>query len=186
MLLQGDALAVQLFIGAAALTALSVAATQAGWTHKWFVRGMFGLAALLAIASTGWRYIEARIPLLDGALQAAASSRIVWFVSGIVPALIVGMLIRDQLRRRRESHVKILPPGWVSVDTARRTLAQQDLLARYAHVGEEVSHNAEEAVILDAEIAQLERAIPASKQERKLYAEHKEGLQRSRFARSQR
>ena len=47
-MLQGDELAVQLFIGAAAINALSVAMTQAGWTHKWFVRGMFALTFILA------------------------------------------------------------------------------------------------------------------------------------------
>ena len=44
------------FIGAAALTALSVAMTQVGWTHKRFVRRMFGLAALLSITCVGWPY----------------------------------------------------------------------------------------------------------------------------------
>jgi hypothetical protein len=89
MLLQGDALAVQLFIGAAALTALSVAMTQAGWTHKWFVRGMFGLAALLTMTSVGWPYFEIRIPFLADALQSIASTRIAWFFMGIIPALVV-------------------------------------------------------------------------------------------------
>ena len=59
MLLQGDELSVQLFIGAAALTALSVAMTQAGWTHKWFVRG-------ISVSSIGWPLIQlARQDLLD-------------------------------------------------------------------------------------------------------------------------
>ncbi len=102
MLLQGDALAVQLFIGAAALTALSVAITQAGWTHRWFVRAMFGTAALLSISCIGWPYFETRIPLINDALQAVALSRISWFFVGIVPAFIGGAILSDALRRRRE------------------------------------------------------------------------------------
>jgi hypothetical protein len=80
MLLQGDALSVQLFIAAAALSALSVAMTQAGWTHKWFVRGMFGLAALLILASVGWPFFEVRIPLIADRLETVASTRVAWFL----------------------------------------------------------------------------------------------------------
>ena len=94
-MLQGDALAVQLFIGAAALNVLSVAMTQAGWTHQWFLRGMFALAGILTIVSIGWGSIEPRMPFLGDALTAIASTRIAWFFAGIVPALIVGMRFGD-------------------------------------------------------------------------------------------
>jgi hypothetical protein len=160
-MLQGDDLSVQLFIGSLAVNALGVAMTQAGWTHRWFVRGMFVLAALLGIAAFGWRYIEARIPLLDGVLQAAASSRIVWFFSGIVPALIAGMLISDLLRRRLASHVKVLPPGWLAVMFAKETFARQDLLDRYTYVMNEIHNVSLEHETLDAQIAALSTALIA-------------------------
>jgi hypothetical protein len=162
-MLQGDDLSVQLFIGALAVNVLGVAMTQAGWTHRWFVRGMFALAAVLAIAAAGWRYIEARIPLLDGALQTATSSRVVWFVAGTVPALIAGMLINGLLRRRRESDVKVLPPGWMSVGKAMRRFARQHLLDRDAYVLEQLMHNAEEATVLHAQIAELENTRRTSR-----------------------
>src|SRR5712671_5928574 len=103
MFLQCDALAVQLFIGAAAISALTVAMTQAGWTHRWFVRGMFALAALLTASSVGWPYFESRIPLISDALQVVASSRPGWLLMGIVPAFVGGMLLSDAIRRRRET-----------------------------------------------------------------------------------
>jgi hypothetical protein len=93
-MLQGDAPAIRLFIGAAALNVLSVAMTQAGWTHPWFVRGMFGLAALLTAASIGWPFVETKatnIPAINEALSAIASNRVVWFFVGIVPALYWGL-----------------------------------------------------------------------------------------------
>jgi hypothetical protein len=124
MLLQGDDLAVQLFIGAAALTVLSVAVTQAGWTHKWFVRGMFGLAVLLAVASIGWPYFETKIPLVSEALQAITSSRIGWFFAGIIPAFVSGMLVSDNLRRRRETTTTLSPQQKNDLDFILHTLSQ--------------------------------------------------------------
>jgi len=132
MLLQGDELAVQLFIGAVAFTALSVAMTQAGWTHRWFVRGMFGVAALLAIASIGWQYFESRIPYINDVLQTTALSRIAWFFMGIIPAFVAGMLLNDSQRRRRETSKK--PSEWKSIFTAMETLARKDLIDRYRYV----------------------------------------------------
>jgi hypothetical protein len=160
-MLQGDDLSLQLFIGAAAISFLSVAMTQAGWTHGWFVRGMFALAALLAIVSVGWRYFEARIPLLSDTLQTVASGRIAWFFSGIIPALIAGMLLSDFLRRRREGRVRVLPPGWVSVDEAMQTFARQDLLDRNTYVGQQIVDLAVESEAVDKQIAQLNMAILA-------------------------
>jgi hypothetical protein len=158
-MLQGDDLSVQLFIGSLAVNALGVAMTQAGWTHRWFVRGMFVLAALLGIGGLGWRYVEARIPLLDGPLQVAASSRTVWFVSGIVPALIVGMMINDLLRSRRANLVEVLPPGWLSVNSANQTFARKDLLDRYNYIVNEIHNVSMEHELLNHQIAALSAAI---------------------------
>jgi hypothetical protein len=132
MLLQGDELSVQLFIGAAALTALSVAMTQAGWTHKWFVGGMFAIAALLSSSSIGWPFLQTRIPIISDALQAVAAGRIGWFFVGITPAFVGGMLLSDWLRRRREAAKE--PAKWLQVYSALDTFARQDLLDRYQYV----------------------------------------------------
>ena len=80
---------------------------------------MFAVAIVLGIAAIGWRYIEARIPLLGSTLQTTTSSRVVWFFAGIVPALIGGVLLSDLLRRRRENQTKVLPPGWLEVMGAK-------------------------------------------------------------------
>src|SRR6266700_1438114 len=158
-MLQGDALAVQLFIGAVAISALTVAMTQAGWTHRWFVRGMFGLGSLLAIASVGWRYIEARLPTIGDALQTVAQSRAAWFFAGIAPALVAGMLLSDSLRRRREAARR--PRDWMTIFGAMETLARQDLIDRYGYVSQQVFDNARTAIALEPRISELQIAAPA-------------------------
>jgi hypothetical protein len=158
-MLQGDELSVQLFIGATAISFLSIAMTQAGWTHRWFVRGMFAVAIVLGIAAIGWRYIEARIPLLGSTLQATTSSRVVWFFAGIVPALIGGVLLSDLLRRRRENQTKVLPPGWLEVMGAKETFARQDLVDRYAYIRNEIHNVSLEHEALDRQIAALSTAL---------------------------
>jgi hypothetical protein len=97
-MLQGDDLTVQLSIGGAALTLLGVAMTQAGWTHKWFVRSMFALAALLAIACIGWRYIETRIP----AEWLSYFARQIWFLCLLagVFGFTLGSWVNNKLRSR--------------------------------------------------------------------------------------
>jgi hypothetical protein len=160
MLLQGDALAVQLFIGAAALTALSLAITQAGWTHRWFVRSMFALAILLTIACAAWPYLESRIPLISEALQAVAMSRIGWLFAGIIPAFVGGMLLSDFLRRRGRptaSHSIV----WRSILGAMENLARRDLIDRYEYVRRQVFDNARLAVSLEKRISVLHAAAPA-------------------------
>jgi len=159
MFLQGDALAVQLFIGAAAISALTVAMTQAGWTHRWFVRGMFGLGALLAAASVGWRYIETRLPVIGDALQIVAQSRAAWFFASIAPALVAGMLLSDSLRRHREAAGK--PREWMTIFGAMEKLARQDLIDRYRYVSQQVYDNANTAIALEKRVSELQIAAPA-------------------------
>jgi hypothetical protein len=153
MLLQGDALAVQLFIGAAALSALSVAMTQAGWTHRWFVRGMFALAVLLAIACAGWPYFESRIPAIGDALQAMAETRVAWFFAGIIPALVIGTRMTESQRRRKRKHQ--FPTTWVSITLAMLKYTRRDLRDRYEYVIAQSAGHAERGELIDAELATL-------------------------------
>jgi hypothetical protein len=60
--LQGDELTVQLFIAAAGLALLGIAVTQAGWTHKFFVRSLFGVAAILFLCAIFWRNVIEHAP----------------------------------------------------------------------------------------------------------------------------
>jgi hypothetical protein len=133
-MLQGDALAVQLFIGAAAISALSVAMTQAGWTHRLFVFSMFGLAAILAGISVGWPFLEARTPAINNALQIIAQTRVAWLFAGIVPALVIGVRLGEFQRRRKSK----APSKWLSIFEAMEKFARQDLLDRFAYVEGEV------------------------------------------------
>jgi hypothetical protein len=159
MLLQGDELSVQLFIGAAALTALSVAMTQAGWTHKWFVRGMFGLAGILSVICVGWPYFETRTPMVSGALLAVASTRIGWFFIGVMPAFVGGMLLSDSLRQRRRK-ANALPTKWMPIFMAMETLARQDLLDRYRYVDRQISDLLDERMPIENRLLELEGDDP--------------------------
>jgi hypothetical protein len=154
MLLQGDELSVQLFVGAAALTALSVAMTQAGWTHKWFVRGMFGLAGILSITCIEWPYFEAHIPLVSGALLAVASTRIGWFFIGVMPAFVAGMLLSDSMRQRCKESA--LPNKWMPVFRAMENLARQDFLDRYRYVDRQISDLLDERMPIENRLLELE------------------------------
>jgi hypothetical protein len=87
-------------------------------------------------------------------------SRIAWFFAGIVPAVIAGMLLSDLLRRRRESHVKVLPPGWVPVMSAKKAFGRPDLRDRYDYVMK-ISAVSVESETLDAQIAALSTALIA-------------------------
>lgn len=158
-MLQGDALSIQLFIAAAAISALSVAMTQAGWTNRWFIWFMFLLAALLFGATVGWPYMESRIPLINQALLTIVSSRIVWFVTGIIPALVAGTFISDFLRRRRDKQTE--PTEWKSIIGAMETLASRDLIDRYRYVEKQVFDNARTALALERRVSQLSDAAVA-------------------------
>lgn len=184
-MLQGDSLSVQLFIAAAAISALSVAMTQAGWTHKWFVRGVFGLTGLLAIASMGWPYFEARTPFVSEALQAASQSRIAWFFMAITPAVIGGMLVSDSLRQRRERGWEKArqPTKWLPVLEASEAFARQDLIDRYNYVMQQSGETSHKSTTLGDEIEKLHRAMvhmddssrrEAAKKCSRLSAEHQE------------
>jgi hypothetical protein len=163
MLLQGDSLAVQLFIGAAAISALSVAMTQAGWTHKWFVGSMFGFSAFLTGTSIGWPYLETQIPTINAALQTLVQTRTAWFFAGIIPALVVGIGL-NEFQRRRKNKIR-MPTKWIGIFGAMETLARRDLVDRYKYVagntanelrrvvnlGNEISHYATAAIGCDEE-----------------------------------
>jgi hypothetical protein len=165
-MLQGDELSIQLFIGAAAISALTVAMTQAGWTNRWFIRGMFALAALLATATIGWRYFDSRIPFINAALQTVVVSRTAWFFIGVVPAFMAGMFFSDLLRRRREAGGK--PSEWKSIFGAMEALARQDLIDRYRYVCQQVFDNARSALALERQKSELNiAAIAVEESERR-------------------
>jgi len=57
-MLKGDDLSTQYFVGAAAIAILGIGMTQAGWTHKWFVRGLFALGIVLALVALLWSQLS--------------------------------------------------------------------------------------------------------------------------------
>jgi hypothetical protein len=145
-MLQGDNLSVQLFIGAAAMTALSVGMTSAGWTHRRFVWFMFILAAFLAVVSVGWASVELRIPLLADFLGRIAATRIAWFFAGIIPAVIVGMRFQDFWQAR-----KSLPKIWLVPYDAAFAFGDKEKIAKFHAVENKVSETAEKCRTLDHE-----------------------------------
>jgi hypothetical protein len=142
-MLQGDALAVQLFIGAAALNVLSVAMTQAGWTHRWFVGGLFGLSVLLAALSVSWAHVETAIPGLNAFLSLLASRRITWVFAGIVPAFILGIRSNDFLRKSRKKE------HWVSPYVAVMDFTKPHLIANLSSYENQLGELSEKWIALE-------------------------------------
>src|SRR2546423_14725623 len=78
---ESDILSIQLWLGAAAIAFLAIGMTVAGWNHKLFIRSMFVLASLLAMAAVFWPRIRLRIPeKLDERLGSIANNQITWFI----------------------------------------------------------------------------------------------------------
>ena len=97
----GDgSLEVQLFIGSLAAAAAALAMAQAGWTHRWFVRGMFAVAIILAATAVGWPKISPHAPEIDAWISNVTDSRLAWFVIGIVLGLVTGFAIGAWLDAR--------------------------------------------------------------------------------------
>lgn len=78
-MLTGDDLTIQLFILASAVAILGVAVTQAGWTHKWFVRSLFAAAAALAILAFYWKPIREAHPEIGPPASDIAGNSVSWF-----------------------------------------------------------------------------------------------------------
>jgi hypothetical protein len=79
-MLTGDDLTVQLFIAASALTLLGVAMTQAGWTHKVFVRSLFVLSFGLFGCAIFWKWIAKWSPYIAAAARSVTSGSASWFL----------------------------------------------------------------------------------------------------------
>ena len=91
-MLQGDDLTIQLFIAATAIVVLGVAVTQAGWTHKWFVRSLFLSAAILILCALLWKQIAEKLPHLAESMDAITKAPISWFVLLLVSIGLVFLL----------------------------------------------------------------------------------------------
>jgi len=69
--------------------------TAAGWNHRYFVRGMFVLAAALALIAIFWQQIRLQIPdRTDDVFVFLATSRIAWFVMFVLCIGIIGTITR--------------------------------------------------------------------------------------------
>jgi hypothetical protein len=73
-MLTGDDLSTQYFVGAAAIAFLGIAMTQAGWTHRMFVRGMFALGGVLAVCAFLWKPITETFPRIGEITNPIGSS----------------------------------------------------------------------------------------------------------------
>ncbi|MGD0418570.1 MAG: hypothetical protein ABSA68_03145 [Xanthobacteraceae bacterium] len=91
-----DILSIQLWFGAAALTFLAIAMTAAGWNHKYFIRSMFGVAALMALLAIFWPQIHVAIPdQIQKWIATESDNHFVWlgmFVVGMSTVLGVARL----------------------------------------------------------------------------------------------
>jgi hypothetical protein len=89
---QSDLLSIQLFIGAAAIAVAGVAVTQAGWTHRLFVRLLFLLAALLTICAVFFNQLVTALPSITSYLKPIAGNSVAWFALMIASLILIFFL----------------------------------------------------------------------------------------------
>ena len=88
-----DLLAIQLFIGATAIAAAAVAVTAAGWTHRYFIRAMSLLTAVLALCALFYRSIVEMLPVVGRSLELIAGNSVAWFI--VFGLTIISILVLD-------------------------------------------------------------------------------------------
>jgi hypothetical protein len=77
-MLTGDNLSTQYFIAGTAIAILGIGMTQAGWNHRWFVRGMFVLGIALALCAFLWKPITEAFPRISDIANPIGSSGLGW------------------------------------------------------------------------------------------------------------
>jgi hypothetical protein len=162
---------VRLFIGAAAITALSVAITQAGWKHKAFVNGLFVLTVILAALSIFWPLVAPYLSEdLDSDLGRIASSTTAWLVLMFLTVTaiclldfaarskwqrefpkIAGLLERKEIISAREpQHVEIDSRQWMASYNIL-DLGNPDLIRRVLETQREAKDTEREIAENDAQ-----------------------------------
>lgn len=118
---ESDVLAIQLWLGAAAIAVAAVGMTAAGWNHRYFVRSMFGITGALALCAIFWRKINLRLPAhADESLLAIAANPISWFVIFIAAVVVIVLLTKSKAVRQ------ISAPAILSSPNARAGLTVSD------------------------------------------------------------
>jgi hypothetical protein len=103
-----------------AVAFVAVGMTAAGWNHRYFVRAMFALAALLALVAIFWRQILSHLSEnVSGFIASLGNNPPAWFV-----IFIVGMSAMLLIARMRRSPKPQRPtdPGFPSPATANPNL----------------------------------------------------------------
>jgi hypothetical protein len=113
-MLTGDDLSTQYFIAGAAIAILGIGVTQAGWTHRWFVRIMFLLGLALLASAAFWGQITEQFPKFAKLTNPVGSSSLAW-LSLLSVALISVLYLDYRARTRRANedtggHVPSTPP----------------------------------------------------------------------------
>ena len=77
---------------------------QAGWRHRYLLRGLFALAAVLVLAGLFWPWLKAYSPTLTNVVSQIGTSPVAWFVV-LILALTASLLpsIRQQYRNSARS-----------------------------------------------------------------------------------
>ncbi|MGA7069787.1 hypothetical protein [Bradyrhizobium sp.] len=117
---------------------------------------MFGLAAILAATSIGWPYFERQTPRISELLQAVVASRVVWFFSGVIPAVVFGIRLSEFLRRRRASKAKSIT--WHPPLEAMEAFARPFLLERLRRIQKQIIELEDESRQVDARVSELQEA----------------------------
>jgi hypothetical protein len=99
-MLTGDDLSTQYFIAGAAITVLGIGVTQAGWTHRWFVRTMFLLGLALLASAALWGQVTEQFPKIAKLTNPIGSSTLAWL--SLLFGALTSVLYLDYRARTRK------------------------------------------------------------------------------------
>jgi hypothetical protein len=100
-MLTGDDLSTQYFIAGTAITILGIGVTQAGWTHRWFVRCLILLGLLLLASAAFWGRLAEQFPKLAKLANPVGSSSLAWL--SLLAVAVISVLYLDYRARTRRT-----------------------------------------------------------------------------------
>jgi hypothetical protein len=122
-MLTGDDLSTQYFVAGTAIAILGIAMTQAGWTHRLFVRGMFTVGGLLAICAAFWKSITETFPRISEIANPIGSSSLAWLTLLIVGFGVVFWLdYRARIGTKRPHDARQQEPDAMALNNALQGL----------------------------------------------------------------
>lgn len=90
-------LTIILFLVGLAVNFLVAGVSQAGWRHRWIIRGLFVVAAVLLCVGVTWPWLKIYSPTVTKFVTEMATNSVAWFV--IMMSSVTVWLVKPHLTR---------------------------------------------------------------------------------------